>query len=97
MRLAGREAAQQAEGGSVGAAVTPEGQLGEEFAQQNRALQATEEAGAEINNPYERAMRERAEAEGYTPDRMIDDLLNSVKPYTTPLDGDERIRKVLSS
>jgi len=38
-----------------------------------------------------------AEAEGYTPDRMIDDLLNSVKPYSTPLDGDERIRKVLSS
>jgi len=38
-----------------------------------------------------------AEAEGYTPDRMIDDLLNSIQPYSTPLDGDERIRKVLSS
>jgi len=38
-----------------------------------------------------------AEAEGYTPDRMIDDLLNSIKPYSTPLDNDERIRKVLSS
>jgi MoxR-like ATPase len=38
-----------------------------------------------------------AEAEGYTPDRIIDDLLSSVDPNRTPLDGDERIGKVLSS
>ncbi len=38
-----------------------------------------------------------AEAEGYTSDRLIDDLLTGVQPYTTHLDGNERIRKVLSS
>ena len=38
-----------------------------------------------------------AEAEGYSSDRMIDDLLQTIQPYTTHLDGDERIRKVLST
>ncbi|MCH7807594.1 MAG: MoxR family ATPase [Planctomycetes bacterium] len=38
-----------------------------------------------------------ASAQGYTPDRIIDDLLTSVDPYKTHLDGDERIRKVLSA
>ncbi|MBI1827740.1 MAG: AAA family ATPase [Planctomycetes bacterium] len=38
-----------------------------------------------------------AEAEGYTTDRVIDDLLAEVVPNKTHLDGDERIRKVLSA
>jgi len=38
-----------------------------------------------------------AEAEGYTSDRLIDELLGNVQPYTTHLDRDERVRKVLSS
>ncbi len=38
-----------------------------------------------------------AEAEGYTPDRIIDELLACVDPTKTSLDGDERISKVLSS
>ncbi len=38
-----------------------------------------------------------AEAEGYSSDRVIDELLRAVEPYSTRLDGDERISKVLSS
>jgi MoxR-like ATPase len=38
-----------------------------------------------------------AEAEGYTSDRVIDDLLEAIGPHTTHLDDDERIRKVLST
>ncbi len=38
-----------------------------------------------------------AEAEGYTPDRIIDDLLKTVDPHSTNLDDDERTRKVLSA
>ncbi len=38
-----------------------------------------------------------AEAEGYTSDRMIDDLLEGIRPYSTPLEDNERIRKVLST
>jgi MoxR-like ATPase len=38
-----------------------------------------------------------AEAEGYTPDRIINDLLAGIDPTKTSLDDDERIRKVLSS
>jgi MoxR-like ATPase len=37
-----------------------------------------------------------AEAEGYTPDRIIDEILVSVDPHSSGLDGDEQIRKVLS-
>ena len=38
-----------------------------------------------------------AEADGYTPDRMIDELLNIIQPYAAKLDSNERIRKVLST
>jgi len=38
-----------------------------------------------------------AEAEGYSSDRVIDDLLDAIQPHTTHLDDDERIRKVLST
>ena len=38
-----------------------------------------------------------AEAEGYTPDRIIDDLLSQFDPTRTPLDDDERVNKVLSA
>jgi MoxR-like ATPase len=38
-----------------------------------------------------------AEAEGYTPDRIIDDVLGSLDPTRTPLDDDERLNKVLST
>ena len=38
-----------------------------------------------------------AEAEGYTPDRIIDDLLAGFDPTHTPLDDDERINKILSA
>ncbi|MEK6798489.1 MAG: MoxR family ATPase [Planctomycetota bacterium] len=38
-----------------------------------------------------------AEAEGYSSDRVIDDLLSAVRPNATPLEGDERFRKVLST
>ncbi|MCH7595125.1 MAG: AAA family ATPase [Planctomycetes bacterium] len=38
-----------------------------------------------------------AEAEGYTTDRVVDDLLATIEPHTTHLDGDDRIRKVLST
>ncbi|MHC4695803.1 MAG: AAA family ATPase [Planctomycetota bacterium] len=38
-----------------------------------------------------------AEAEGYTPDRIIDDLLQAADPHSTHLDDDERTRKVLSA
>ncbi len=38
-----------------------------------------------------------AEAEGYTSDRVIDDLLAGLEPHRTRLDGDERINKVLSA
>jgi MoxR-like ATPase len=38
-----------------------------------------------------------AEAEGYTADRMVDDLLAAVDPHRTHLDDDERVRKVLST
>lgn len=70
MRLAAREAQQAAEGGapagkSVGAAETPAEHLGDDFAQQNLALEATEKAGAEIDNPYMASARARAEEDGY--------------------------------
>jgi MoxR-like ATPase len=38
-----------------------------------------------------------AEAEGYTPDRIIDEVLSHLDPHRTPLDRHERTRKVLSS
>ncbi len=38
-----------------------------------------------------------AEAEGYTTDRVIDELLASIDPTATGLEGDERINKVLSA
>jgi MoxR-like ATPase len=38
-----------------------------------------------------------AEAEGYTPDRVIEDLLAAIDPHRTHLDGDEHINKVLSA
>lgn len=38
-----------------------------------------------------------AEAEGFSPDRIIDDALNSLDPHRTPLDRDDRTRKVLSA
>ncbi|RME39339.1 MAG: MoxR family ATPase [Planctomycetota bacterium] len=38
-----------------------------------------------------------AEAEGYTPDKVIDELLARFDPTHTPLDDDERINKVLST
>ena len=38
-----------------------------------------------------------AEAEGYSSDRVIDDLLEAIQPHTTHLDDDEHIRKVLST
>ncbi len=38
-----------------------------------------------------------AEAEGYTTDRVIDELLASFDPTSTPMDGDERFSKVLST
>ncbi len=38
-----------------------------------------------------------AEAEGYTPDRIVDELLSSFDPHQTDLDRDRRIRKVLSA
>jgi len=38
-----------------------------------------------------------AEAQGYTPDRIVDEILNHVKPHKTPMDSDEHIRKVLSA
>lgn len=38
-----------------------------------------------------------AEAEGYTPDRVIEELLTGSQPHKTDLDGDERIRNVLSA
>ncbi len=38
-----------------------------------------------------------AEAEGYTPDRVIDELLSSIEPTRTSLDDHERINKVLST
>ncbi len=38
-----------------------------------------------------------AEAEGFTPDRVVDRLLDHVDPTATPLDGNEQINKVLSA
>ena len=38
-----------------------------------------------------------AEAQGYTPDRIIGELLQMVDPHRTPLDDDERTRKILSA
>jgi len=38
-----------------------------------------------------------AEAEGFTPDRIVDDLLSSMDPNRTHLDRDERISQVLSA
>ena len=38
-----------------------------------------------------------AEAQGYTPDRITDELLAGLDPHRTRLDDDERTRKVLSS
>jgi MoxR-like ATPase len=38
-----------------------------------------------------------AEAEGYSSDRVIDKLLEAVQPYSTHLDSNERINKVLST
>ena len=38
-----------------------------------------------------------AEAEGYTPDRIVDELVANFDPTSTFLDDDERINKVLSA
>ncbi|MFQ5591964.1 MAG: AAA family ATPase, partial [Phycisphaerae bacterium] len=38
-----------------------------------------------------------AEAEGNTPDRIIDQLLTAIDPNATPLDDHEHARKVLST
>ena len=38
-----------------------------------------------------------AEAEGYSPDRLIDELLAAIDPTATHLDGDEHINQVLSA
>ena len=38
-----------------------------------------------------------AEAQGYTSERIIDDLLEAVDPHSSQLHDDERIRKVLST
>ncbi len=38
-----------------------------------------------------------AEAEGYSSDRVVDELLTNLDPNRTKLDGDERVRKVLSA
>jgi MoxR-like ATPase len=38
-----------------------------------------------------------AEAEGFTTDRIVDELLSSLDPTHTHLDDDERINKVLSA
>jgi MoxR-like ATPase len=38
-----------------------------------------------------------AEAEGFTPDRIIDELLSACDPHQTDLDRDRRIRNVLST
>jgi MoxR-like ATPase len=38
-----------------------------------------------------------AEAEGYTTDRIVDELLSMFDPHETELDRDRRIRQVLSS
>ena len=38
-----------------------------------------------------------AEAQGFTPDRIIEDLLSQTDPHRTVLDDDEHTRKVLSS
>jgi MoxR-like ATPase len=38
-----------------------------------------------------------AEAEGFTPDRLIDEVVDSLDPHHTPLDRNERTRKVLSA
>ena len=38
-----------------------------------------------------------AEAQGYSPDRIIDELLASIPPHQTPLDSDERVTNALSA
>ena len=38
-----------------------------------------------------------AEAEGYSPERIIEDLLSKLDPTRTCLDDDERVNKVLSA
>jgi MoxR-like ATPase len=38
-----------------------------------------------------------AAAEGYTPDRIIDELLAHVSPTRTPMDDDEQLNKILSA
>ena len=38
-----------------------------------------------------------AEAEGFTPDRVVDELLAAVDPHRTDVDGDPRISEVLSA
>ncbi|MBI4718626.1 MAG: AAA family ATPase [Planctomycetes bacterium] len=38
-----------------------------------------------------------AEAEGYTTDRIVEELLAGLDPHRTPLDGDAHVRKVLSA
>ena len=38
-----------------------------------------------------------AEAQGYTPERIIDELLTNIDPHRTPLDDDERTRRILSA
>ena len=38
-----------------------------------------------------------AQAEGYTPDRIVDDLLENVDPHATGLKDDEQISRVLST
>jgi len=38
-----------------------------------------------------------AEAEGYTTDRLIDELLAQTLPSESPLNRDDRVNKVLAS
>jgi len=38
-----------------------------------------------------------AEAEGYTPDRIVDDILKDIAPHHTHLDDDERTSRLLSA
>jgi MoxR-like ATPase len=60
-------------------------------------------AAADIRSLAHPVLRHRlvtnfsAEAEGYTSDRIIDELLRSFDPTHTSLDADERISKVLSA
>ena len=53
------------EAGSVGAARTPQGELGEQALRESQALDIDEAAGANTSNKYDIHQRARLEAEGY--------------------------------